>query len=110
MPVKPVKSNLKGEFSQSGLKTGGLMTKTELTDSEWRPLPATPLPGRNAIRIQNQSGVLMYMNYDDSAPAGEGIEVAADDSEMKDITDTVLIYGRLVSGGGTKSVMVEEIA
>lgn len=58
----------------SGLRNGGLITLVPLTTGIWSPLPPTPLAMRNAISIQNFSGVDIALNYVNTAPDMEGID------------------------------------
>jgi hypothetical protein len=98
---------IEGSFSPSGLRTAGKITVVELTDSEWRPLPATALSDRNAIAIQNKSGVEMKINYTNTV-GYEGIVIENNGERFYDITDEIIIYGRLTSG--TFNVNIEELS
>lgn len=101
--------NFSGAFSVTGLKTGGLHTVVTLNPTTWTPLPATPLTGRNAMAIQNQSGENIKLNFDASVVGFVGMIVYPNGGERQyDISDTILIYGK--SESSSVSVTVEEIA
>ena len=91
----------------SGLTTEGKITEVSLSASSWTALPATPLTDRNAISIQNLSGIEIKVNYLDSV-GYVGMVVASGSERFYDITDEIVIYGRAASG--TPTVVVEEIA
>lgn len=56
-----------GTLRPSGLNTGGKITEVELNSTTWTALPLIPLANRNAINVQNFSGVEVKINYVDSA-------------------------------------------
>ncbi len=102
---------VEGEFTTTGLKTGGLITEVTITSTGWTKLPATPLANRNAIAVQNQATVEMKINYVSGASGGYvGMKVPATTGErFYQITDGIEIYGRLISGAD-QVVIVEELA
>lgn len=102
---------VEGEFTTTGLKTQGLITEVTISSTGWTKLPATPLSGRNAIAVQNQSTVEMKINYLSGAAGGYvGMKVPASTGErFYQITDQIEIYGRLASGAD-QVVIVEELA
>lgn len=91
-----------------GLLNGGLHTVVELVDFEWRPIPPTALPDRNAMRIQNFSGGEMKTNYSSSIVGYVGMRVVNQGEAFWDIKDSVVLYGR--SQNGTINIDVEEIS
>jgi hypothetical protein len=101
-------SNFSGEFRTSGLTVGGRVTNVAISDSAWTALPATALPNRNAVGIQNFSGVEIKLNYDNSVPGYDGVIMRDGDQRQYDITDDILIYAKSSSGAAT--IIVEEIA
>jgi hypothetical protein len=96
-----------GVVTPTGLRTGGKITNVELSDSEWRPLPATALPKRNALAIENISSVEIKINYVDNV-GYIGKRIKVDGERYYDITDDIVIYGR--SSAGLATIQVEEIA
>ena len=107
--VRVTGENFSGNFSVSGLTTGGLHTVVALNPTTWTPLPATPLAGRNAMAIQNQSGENIKLNFNGSAVGFVGMLVYPNGGERQyDISDTILIYGK--SESSSVFVTVEEIA
>ena len=109
---------LQGPFSTGvvqlkGLTKGGRVTKVTINDATWTALPATPLPDRNAIAVQNRSGTAARFNYDYTGPLpgnDDGMEIAGFGERQYDITDSIILYAKVVAGGGTKDVWVEELA
>ncbi len=92
----------------SGLRTGGLVTVVALNSSTWTALPATPLSGRNAVAVQNYSGIEIKINYDTGVAGYVGMTVIDKSERQYDITDAIILYAK--SASGTPSVNVEEIA
>lgn len=106
--VLPIRSNtVSGSVSTSGLSIAGKITIVTLSSAVWTALPIAPLINRNHISIQNLSGVEMKINYTDSV-GYIGIVVADGSERHVDITDDVIIFGRVVSG--SPSVTVEEVS
>jgi len=103
-----VRTTAKGEFKLTGLNVGGRITEVEINDSTWTPLPEDALENRNAISIQNRSGIEIKLNYDDSVESYSGIIVDNGSERFYDITDTIPIYAK--SQSGTVIINVEEIA
>lgn len=94
--------------SFTGLRIAGLITEVELSDSEWRPLPATPLANRNALSIQNVSGTNMKINYTDTDPGYTGVQISSGAERFYDITESIVIYGKAQSGN--PKIIVEELS
>jgi hypothetical protein len=97
-----------GTVGPSGLNIGGRYTEITINDTTWTALPSTPLPDRNAISIQNQSGEELKLNYDSLEPSYVGITVINFGERHYDITDSVIIYAK--SKTGTRVIGVEEVA
>lgn len=99
LPIKP-----------SGLNIAGRITEVNLDATSWTALPAAALANRNAIAVQNRNGlsINIRLNYDNAAPAGEGVLVEDGEDRFYDITDTIILYGR--TDGGTVTVTVEELS
>lgn len=97
-----------GQVTLKGLNIAGKMTEVTLNAATWTALPATPLSNRNAIRIQNQSGVEIKTNYNSSQVGYVGIKIAADGSDAYDITENIIIYAK--ASAGTPTIMVEELS
>lgn len=104
-----VRTSAEGEFTFSGLKTGGKITEVTLNDSSWISLPVTALSGRNAIAIQNYSPSDIKLNYDNGEAGYIGVTVPAGGERQYDITDGIVIYGKSESGT-TPTVTIEELA
>jgi hypothetical protein len=103
-----VRTTATGEFTFSGLKTGGKVTEVTLNSSTWTALPATPLTNRNAISIQNRSGIEIKINYDNGVSGYEGVIIPNNGERFYDITDTIVMYAK--STTGTPTINVEELA
>jgi hypothetical protein len=94
--------------SFSGLRVGGRITEVTLNATTWTALPTTALSGRNALAMQNRSGIEMKINYNSSQVGYVGIVIADNSERQYDIKETVTIYGK--SASGTPIMFVEEIA
>jgi hypothetical protein len=96
-------------FSYSGLNIAGKVTEVVLNDTTWTALPATALTSRNAIRIQNYSGVEVKTNYDTGISGYVGMVIDANGGHAAyDISPNIVIYGKTASGSAT--VFVEELS
>lgn len=103
-----VRTSAKGEFSPTGLKNGGRITEVQLNSSGWTPLPLTALTDRNAMAIQNRSGIEIKLNYDSGVSGYIGVTVDSGGERFYDITDSIIIYAKSVTG--TPTVTIEEIS
>lgn len=105
-----------GTVNVSGLSIRGLVTYVTINDATWTALPPTALTQRNAIRIQNRSGVQVVTNYDNSdigipLPATyQGMELQNNGDTYYDIRNTIKIYAKAAPGSGSVILRVEEIA
>jgi len=100
--------SVSGSFTPSGLSAGGKITEVALNSTTWTAIPPTPLTARNAVGFQNQSGIEIKINHDNSVSGYVGIKVLPGSERYYDITDTVIIYAKSFSG--TPTIVVEEIA
>lgn len=92
----------------SGLTVAGKITVVSLTAGIWTPLPASPLTGRNALGVQNQSGTELKLNYDPLTVGYVGILVGPGAERYYDITDDIILYAKPIAG--SPSIVVEEIS
>lgn len=92
----------------SGLNIGGKVTEVTLNDTTWTPLPLTPLTDRNAVAIQNRSGIEVKINYDNTAIGYLGMVIPTGGERFYDLTDDILIYAKASSG--TPILNIEELA
>ena len=97
-----------GTFTPTGLTTGGLGTLVTLNSSTWTALPATALTDRNAISIQNQSGIEIKINYGSGIVGYVGAIIQAGGERAYDVTDSIILYGK--SASGTPTIYIEELA
>lgn len=97
-----------GVFTPAGLHVGGLITEVALNSVTWTALPAGALLDRNAIALQNRSGIEVKINYSASVVGYVGIVIADGNERQYDITDDIILYGK--SETGTPTIIVEEIA
>ncbi len=97
-----------GSLTPSGLRIGGLVTEVTLSAVAWTALPATALPQRNAIAIQNISAVAIKLNYLDTVVGYVGVTVPSGGERQYDITDAITIYAK--ASAGAPIIVVEEIA
>lgn len=100
----PVPSNV----YPSGLRNGGRITEVTLGATGWTKLPDMALPGRNALGIQNLSGIQIKLNYAPNTAGYEGVVIADHSERYYDITDAISIYAKAEAGSPT--VTVEEIS
>lgn len=97
-----------GTVQFTGLSIGGKVTEVTIDSTSWTPLPATPLAQRNALAIQNLSGIEIKLNYDNTIVGYVGMVVANGAERQYDITDAIVIYAKAASG--TPTINVEELA
>lgn len=95
-----------GSVSTAGLHIKGVITFVTINDTTWTALPPTPLVGRNALMIQNRSGVNILLAYDTSPTAW--IILPANGERSYDITENIPIYAQSTSG--TVQVTIEELS
>ena len=109
--------NISGEFSISGLRNGGQITLITLSSTSWtrmaRSAFTTPtgtgaLLDRNAICIQNQSGIACKLEYDNTVAGYTGILVPNGAERHYDITEDIDVY--LKAESGTPVIALEEIS
>jgi hypothetical protein len=100
--------SVSGEFTQSGLTIGGLVTEVTLNSATWTALPATALTDRNGMGIQNDSAIQIKVGFDNTEPGFVGWNVNPNGEFFVDITDSVIIYAK--SASGTPTVTVMEVA
>ena len=103
-----VRTSGDGTFSLTGLNNGGLITEITLNSTTWTPLPLTPLTNRNALAIQNRSGLEIKINYDNTVVGYVGIAMSDGDERSYDITDAITIYAKSISG--TPTITIEELS
>lgn len=102
--------------SFSGLRVGGKVTEVLLNSATWTQIPLTPKAGRNAVALQNVSGIEVKINYvvttaaniDTDIPGYIGMVIADLSERQYDIKETVLIFAK--SQSGTPKLNVEELA
>ena len=103
-----VRTSAKGEFKLTGLNNGGVITEVVLNETTWTALPASALSERNAMSVQNRSGIEIKINYSNSVSGYVGVVVPNNGERFYDITDAITIYAK--SNNGTPTVVVEEIS
>ena len=103
--VRLLDANL--NFTISGLQTAGRHQLVSINDSGWTALPATALADRNAISIQNNTGVDVKINYTTSV-GYVGMLIKPNGERSYDIKETIILYAR--SATGTVSLDVEELS
>lgn len=100
--------NISGTFAPTGLNVGGLVTEVTLNDTTWTALPGTALANRNAMAIQNLSGIEVKLNFNSSQAGYVGIVLGHGSERSYDITDEIVIYAKASSGAPVLNV--EELA
>lgn len=104
----PPESPLNVTASFSGLRIAGRITEVELNDTTWTALPPTPLSKRNALSIQNISGVNIKINYNNTEVGYFGVQIASGLERFYDLTDEIQIYAK--SQIGSPRIIVEELS
>ena len=105
-----VATRVKGNFTStpSGLTTEGKFTEVNVNNTGWSALPATPLTGRNAIAIQNESGQDVKINFDNGEAGFKGMTIKSGNERYYDITDDIIVYAK--SASSAIVLNIEEIA
>ena len=103
-----VRTSGSGTFTPSGLRNGGQITEITLSSTSWTALPATALVGRNALSIQNRSGIEIKINYTNTETGYTGLIIPTSGERFYDISDSIIIYAKAISG--TPVVIVEELS
>lgn len=97
-----------GEIISSGLKLGGAVDEVDIDDASWTEVSPTPIIGRNQINIQNESGQLVKLRYDDTEPTFKGVYLKSGVERQYTIQGAIKIYARCETG--TAKLVVEELA
>jgi len=97
-----------GSFRPAGLTIGGRLSFVTLSDSSWTALPVAALANRNAISIQNTSGVEIKLDYVNTEPTFKGLTVGSGNERFYSISDSIIIYAKAASG--TPEILIEELA
>jgi hypothetical protein len=103
-------NTITGNLKVSGLNIAGRVSLVDIDDTSWTPLPAAALDQRNAIGIQNSSGVEIKLNYDPSTVGYVGVRMGIEAERYYDITDAIIIYAKAAPGAGTVTVTIEELS
>ncbi|MEY2859134.1 MAG: hypothetical protein RLZZ74_3447 [Cyanobacteriota bacterium] len=97
-----------GLLQPAGLSIAGKTSQVMINDANWTALPITPLNKRNALSIQNYSGVEIKLNFDQTTIGYYGLIVLPGVERYYEISDTIPIYAK--SKSGSVIITVEEIA
>ena len=93
----------------SGLNIQGRVTTVALSANSWTALPpGGPLPYRNTVAIQNQSGFDIKINYDPAISGFNGVWIVSGGERVYDITENITLYAK--SDIGPASIIVEELS
>jgi len=99
-----VKESISIGSTPSGLTIGGKITEVTLNTSTWVALPTTPQTDRNAMGFQNLSNDVVSINF--ATPAGTiGWKVQANGELFFDVTDSIIVYAKAMTGSPTVTVM-----
>lgn len=103
-------SNVVGSITArpGGLTIGGLISQTAVNAVTWTALPLTALTNRNALSIQNLSGIDIKINYNNTTIGYVGVTIASGSERFYSITDSIIIYAK--SASGTPTIQTEELA
>jgi len=103
-----IKDAIAGSFEPSGLNIGGRILVQQINSTNWTALPLVPLTNRNAICIQNRSGVEVAINYTDTELGFVGIRMDNGAERYYDIKDSIILYAK--SSSGIVDLIIEELA
>jgi len=92
----------------SGLITGGRISEVSLILTAWTALPAIPLAKRNAVAFQNQTTQTFKINFVSTTGVIIGWFIGPGGELFEDITDSIIIFGRAVTGDG--KLIVKELS
>lgn len=93
----------------SGLNIRGRVTTVLVNTNTWTALPpGGPLPYRNTLAIQNQSGVDLKINYDPATSGFNGIWLVSGGERVYDVTDNITVYAK--SDIGPAYIVIEELS
>jgi hypothetical protein len=106
-PTNPL-DNLNVTVSQTSLHGSGIVTDVTLNDATWTALPPTPLVGRSAVAVQNNSGQSVKINYDNTEPGFVGVLLPDGQDRFYDISDQIVQYAK--SSSGAAVIQVEELS
>jgi len=101
-------NSVKGTFTPSGLTIGGRVSIVTIDATSWTPLPIVPLTNRNAMSIENDSGVEIKIQYNPLIVGYVGKRIPIGFERQYDITDAIILYAK--SSAGIVTVTIEEIA
>jgi hypothetical protein len=82
-----------------GINSGGVVSEVTLNSSTWTNLTPSPLIGRKAMSIQNNSNTEIKINYSNSPAGYIGMSVPSKGGErVYNVSDNIIIYGKSASG------------
>jgi hypothetical protein len=85
------------------------MTIVSIDSTTWTALPATKLTGRFTLLVQNQSGVEIKLNPDNTTVGYVGYRMAdGNDKYYYNILESFTMYAK--ASAGTVNILVEELA
>ena len=102
-----VRTSGEGTFQQTGLKLGGKITELDINNTTWTPFTLTPLTERNQINIQNESGQLVKVRYDNVA-GFVGAYIKTGMERQYTVQGTIVMYFK--SEESACKIVIEELA
>lgn len=106
--VRVTGTNFSGSFSLTGLTVGGRISIVSIDNTTWTALPATALPNRNQLNIQNESGQNIKINYDNMTVGFVGVLIKNENERQYAIRDSIVMYAK--SETSACNITVEELA
>ena len=77
--------------------SGGKISVVTITNTAWTAIPAVAATNRQGLGIQNIAGGAMRLNWDNTAPAGEGIILGDGSERYYSVRSSATLYGRFTT-------------
>ena len=95
----------------SGLMNQGRHSFVTVNSTTWTALPASPLPDRNGVSIQNESGIAVRIRYVEGIGdlTWKGSRIPGNYADrFYDVKDSIVLYA--MSESGSPTLIIEEIS
>lgn len=103
-----IAQEITGGLYTKGLSREGKVTEVTLNSTTWTALPGVALFDRNAMSIQNYSGIEIKLNYNPIVSGYVGVIMKDSSERYYDIKDNIVIYAK--SQSGNPVIVIEELS